>query len=236
MATTCSSCNSAIKLDDRYCGECGAPVELAPEPEPQVVAQEEATQPEPTAESSDPPPVSDTGTSSGMSVSTMTMIALGAAAVLAVVFSMSKNSSQGTNTTRSSPVTSAPSGGVSAARPTQPSVPPASSQDAAHSGTVDDYVARVRKAYKSHGIDQIATSQFTVASCGPCVPYLIYCIPGWSGKSPLKGRKVRISTKESREFARVAGAEPVQLLLDLVRPALEKGIIQCSISGGAVPK
>ena len=222
----CTKCSNTLNSDDLFCGECGQKVvvqtrEPSPpkeRPKPQVPPSPLAAKPELTAKQ-------------------LLIFVTGAAAVLFVVYIFSDKASR-----------SYPSGSVvSVSRPLEEFSRRKPSNNRQNGTRMDartqaQYGARVaaqikssRYLYQSNGIAKIARYKLTIASCANCLPLMIYCRSPLARVQDLRGRKVRVFSPAAVNLVRKFGGSPQRLAFAEVRVALELGVIDCSITGGAKP-
>lgn len=107
--------------------------------------------------------------------------------------------------------------------------------NASYSSAVNAYIERAHDAYSSAGIDQIAPHRLTASSCVGCVPFIIYCRDQIGNVQGLGGKTIRANSLESRQLVQDMGGSVQLLSFGDVRRALELHLIDCSISGGAIP-
>jgi TRAP-type C4-dicarboxylate transport system substrate-binding protein len=62
-------------------------------------------------------------------------------------------------------------------------------------------------------------------------PQVIWCKPEIGGLADLQGKKVRVFNKSMTEFLEGVGAEPVTINFAEVVPALERGVVDCAVTG-----
>jgi TRAP-type C4-dicarboxylate transport system substrate-binding protein len=62
-------------------------------------------------------------------------------------------------------------------------------------------------------------------------PQVIWCKPEIAGLADLEGKKVRVFNKSMTEFLEGVGAEPVTINFAEVVPALERGVVDCAVTG-----
>jgi TRAP-type C4-dicarboxylate transport system substrate-binding protein len=62
-------------------------------------------------------------------------------------------------------------------------------------------------------------------------PQVVWCKPAIGGLADLKGKKVRVFNKSMTEFLEGVGAEPVTINFAEVVPALERGVVDCAVTG-----
>ena len=105
-----------------------------------------------------------------------------------------------------------------------------------YSPKVKAYIAKVRNAYRSYGIDQVAPYRLTVPACTNCAPLMVYCVTRVNGTADFRGKAIRISSDWGARFVRNAGGRPSRLPFSETRRGLQTGIIACSTSGAIVPR
>jgi TRAP-type transport system periplasmic protein len=62
-------------------------------------------------------------------------------------------------------------------------------------------------------------------------PQVIWCKPELAGLADLEGKKVRVFNKSMTEFLEGIRAEPVTINFAEVVPALERGVVDCAVTG-----
>lgn len=90
----------------------------------------------------------------------------------------------------------------------------------------------VAKAYKPV-LDEALAKRFD-AKLLSVVPYpeqVVFCNTEISGLGDLKGKKVRASGRTTGEFVNALGAEGVNLAFSEVPTALQRGVVDCAITG-----
>jgi len=234
MATTCSNCNSPLASDDRFCGECGAPVQVAPEAL-QVNVEETAILEAAASEPSDPPPVSEPVKKTFGSFSRKGILLFGSyVAVAGILYFVTRETPySGRPQAVSAPIPQASPDNSTSSKTKAPS---AVAPGPSGSDTVNRNINLVRTVYRTNGIEGVAPYQLTVPSCGACIPFMIYCNSKISSVSDLGGKKVRVRTDEADQLVRSVGGGPQLLSLPDTMRALEQNIIQCAIAGGDVPE
>jgi TRAP-type C4-dicarboxylate transport system substrate-binding protein len=63
------------------------------------------------------------------------------------------------------------------------------------------------------------------------VPQYIWCKPKIAGLKDLKGKRVRTFTRPQADFIKAVGAEPVSIAFAEVYVALERGVVDCAVTG-----
>lgn len=60
---------------------------------------------------------------------------------------------------------------------------------------------------------------------------VLFCNGAMNGLADLKGKKVRTSSRTQAEFVEAFGGSSVTLPFGEVVPALQKGVVDCAITG-----
>jgi TRAP-type C4-dicarboxylate transport system substrate-binding protein len=63
------------------------------------------------------------------------------------------------------------------------------------------------------------------------VPQYIWCKPKISGLGDLKGKRVRTYTRPQADLVNAVGAQPVSIAFAEVYTALERGVVDCAVTG-----
>ena len=96
-------------------------------------------------------------------------------------------------------------------------------------------IATMRKAsdaYKAT-LDKIVAQRYNakLIMIWPAPPQVLYCRQPITGISDLKGRKIRSFNPTLADFIEGAGAVPVQVTFPEVVPALQRGTVDCGVTG-----
>lgn len=92
---------------------------------------------------------------------------------------------------------------------------------------------KIVEAYKPV-LDDILSESFDGAKLIAAVPYpsqVVFCNADISGLADLKGKKIRASGRTTAQFLDAIGAEGVTLSFSEVPGALERGVIDCAVTG-----
>lgn len=92
---------------------------------------------------------------------------------------------------------------------------------------------KVVQAYKPV-LDDILAERFGGAKLIAAVPYpsqVVFCNADISGLADLEGKKIRASGRSTANFLEAIGAEGVTLAFSEVPGALERGVIDCAVTG-----
>lgn len=92
---------------------------------------------------------------------------------------------------------------------------------------------KIVDAYKPV-LDDILSDSFGGAKLIAAVPYpsqVVFCNADISGLADLKGKKIRASGRTTAQFLDAIGAEGVTLAFSEVPGALERGVIDCAVTG-----
>ncbi|MEX0606294.1 MAG: TRAP transporter substrate-binding protein [Marinobacter sp.] len=92
---------------------------------------------------------------------------------------------------------------------------------------------KVAEAYRPVLADAFS-ERFDKAQLLAIVPYpsqMVFCNTEISGLSDLKGKKVRASGRTTAEFLQAIGAEGITLNFSEVPGALQRGVIDCAVTG-----
>lgn len=100
------------------------------------------------------------------------------------------------------------------------------------SAAAQAYVDKWDDFSAAQGIDRLVTSRLIEPSCSGCIPYIIDCKGQVNSAADLRGRNIRVSNS-SLNWVRKIGGTPHMLPGGEIAPALETGIIDCAIVGGA---
>ena len=69
---------------------------------------------------------------------------------------------------------------------------------------------------------------------GTAPPQVFWCRTPITGLADLKGKKVRVFNKTMIDFLQGAGAEPISINFSEVVPALQRGVVDCAVTGSSV--
>ena len=69
---------------------------------------------------------------------------------------------------------------------------------------------------------------------GTAPPQVFWCRPEIAGLADLRGKKVRVFNKTMVDFLEGVGAEPVSINFREVVPALQRGVVDCAVTGTLV--
>lgn len=69
---------------------------------------------------------------------------------------------------------------------------------------------------------------------GPAPPQVFWCRTPITGLADLKGKKIRVFNKTMIDFLQGAGAEPISINFGEVVPALQRGVVDCAVTGSIV--
>lgn len=85
-------------------------------------------------------------------------------------------------------------------------------------------------------IDRLMQEQWNakLLMIGTAPPQVFWCGSQIEGLDSLKGKKIRVFNKSMVEFLEGAGAEPINMNFGEVVPALQRGVIDCAVTGNLV--
>ncbi|MGD8429459.1 MAG: TRAP transporter substrate-binding protein [Ectothiorhodospiraceae bacterium] len=96
-----------------------------------------------------------------------------------------------------------------------------------------DQAKKVAEAYKPV-LDDALSARFDGAKLIAVVPYpsqVVFCNADIKGLDDLKGKKIRASGRTTAEFLEAIGAEGITLSFSEVPGALQRGVIDCAVTG-----
>jgi TRAP-type C4-dicarboxylate transport system substrate-binding protein len=70
-----------------------------------------------------------------------------------------------------------------------------------------------------------------ILAVGTNPPQVVWCRVPISGLSDLKGKKVRVFNKTMTDFVQAVGASAVSMAFAEVVPALQRGVVDCAVTG-----
>ncbi|MEP2761607.1 MAG: hypothetical protein ABJP66_21345 [Hyphomicrobiales bacterium] len=115
--------------------------------------------------------------------------------------------------------------------PAAPAEPRKTSSDA-----ISEYIKIATQANIDGGIAAIAPHRMSVLTCENCAPVMIYCVEPFASVTDLKGRAIRAHSPSAKALVKQVRGNLQLLSFGEVSRAMQRGLIDCSMSGGIVPE